>query len=390
MSTMIRSAPQVRTSLGALVGALIALWPGSLPRDVTTAATLTAACVAMMTGLAGIFGPAPGDNEIRRRVVTAVSTSTLAVMVTLNMLWQNAIRDDLGVARVNAGYGLTLVVAAVAAFVALAWFRRGSALIALACTLVAGLLAAPAPSTAATSGDIGREASILTENWIRTGGLHKRAVVIAVPTGSGWVDPQATAAMRAQFDGDVAILALPYAFSSSWRVFVAHRESAGASAIAVASRVLAALDKLPPATPRPKLYLYGQSLGALGADRARVWIQTHHHTALAGTILAGLPADTVGADRSASPRIVIANSSDPITRWSPASIWRPPTQPPETRWVGRATHMPPWIPLASFVQASVDLLAALDGAAGSGHRYGPEQGRLRRLSAQPIGPRAAS
>ncbi|WP_413617138.1 alpha/beta-hydrolase family protein [Gordonia rubripertincta] len=120
--------------------------------------------------------------------------------------------------------------------------------------------------------------------------------------------------------------------------------------------------------------LYGQSLGAIGADAARIWLEDNHPDLLAETVLTAPPAGTV-AEVSATPRVVVANRSDPVVRWSLSSLWRPPSEPAEIVLGGRQVPQVPWLPVVSFLQTSVDLLAALDGPTGVGHRYGVEQAR---------------
>ncbi|WP_288337510.1 alpha/beta-hydrolase family protein [uncultured Gordonia sp.] len=376
------SPPGSLTVVGGLIGALIALWPGSLPRDVVTAAVLTGVCVAVMTAVGRALGSARPERLITSWAVAALAVAVLMAGSIANTLWQNILRSDIGIAGVGPAYPAATAAAGCAGFVAVAWFGRRAAMAATAALATVVLFSTPATSAAAsidatpTAADIDRTATVLTDTWVREGGLRRGAVVIAVPTGSGWVDPQATTAMRARLHDDVEFLSLPYASASSWRVFVSDRGSAATATVALLRHVLDARDSLPPGVARPRVYLYGQSLGALGADRAREWANTRHPGAVAGTVLAGVPADTVDPRGGGSSRIVFANSSDPVTRWSTAAVWRPPTRPAQTRIVGARMHTPPWLPVVSFVQTSVDLLGALDGPAGTGHRYGPEQGAL--------------
>ncbi|MGC4932903.1 alpha/beta-hydrolase family protein [Gordonia sp. DT30] len=372
--------PSARISIGATIGSAIALWPASLPRGPVPAILLTAACVLVATTVVRLSGTARPGSRVFGWSAAAMFAVVLVAGAVMDVLWQNIIRVDAGTTTIGAGYGAGLVAAGAAGMAAVTWFPRRTAIAALAALTVTGLFASPAASAAATQSDRASDTEVaaraLTDRWLHADGLHKGAVVIAVPTGSGWVDPEATTALRARLHGDVAFLSLPYASTASWRVFVTDREAAGNSAIAVLRRVLAARDTLPPTASRPKVYLYGQSLGALGADRARAWAEAHHPGAVTGTVLVGVPADTVDPHGGAGARIVLANASDPVTRWSLASLWRPPSRPDETRTVGRAVHRPPWLPVVSFVQTSVDLLASLDGPDGTGHHYGPEQGVL--------------
>ncbi|MGW0036619.1 alpha/beta-hydrolase family protein [Gordonia sp. NPDC003376] len=396
------AAPHPAVTVAATAAALTAVAPSGLPRGVVTEAVVVAALVALGTAIA-VFAVRHRPRSGRSgRLAASLALPLVTAAVVGNALWQNLVRADLGTGGVGAEYPAAVLAAAVGAFGVIVWMPR-PALAAgmIAGAVVAGSLAVPGQSAAATvhrapipdDGNLSAAATQLVDAWVRDGGLDRSAVVIAVPTGSGWVDATAVAGIDARFGGDVEILTLPYASTTSWRAFVTDPGAAARSAIALFDAVADAVGQRPGAD-RPQIHLYGQSLGALGADRTREWAERHRAGMMAGTLLAGVPADTV-ARVSATPRTVLANPSDPVTRWSVASLWRPPSRPDDTRTVGRAAHTPPWLPVVSFVQTSVDLLTSLDGAAGTGHRYGTEQGDLPRVggrdeAGQPIGPRAAS
>lgn len=389
--------PHPGLTVALMLGALLAWWPGVVPRAPLIAAAVTAVTVSVTCVLGRLIIGSPRHPRPADRWLLVGAAVTLGAAAALNLLWQNMIRADLGVAGVGAGYWVGLVVSAAFPFAAIAQLRwpAGRSVLTLPAVLVAQLLvpgtaeATEPPRSGMASGvasyDTAAEAVVGT--WRRDGGPARAAVVVAVPTGSGWVDAAAIDAVTARFAGDVAILSLPYDTSSSWQTFVTDPEAAGHSAVALLREVIGALDDAAAAEPRPRIYLYGQSLGALGADRAREWADRHHPGVLAGTLLAGVPADSVATTISGSARTVLANPSDPVTRWSTAAIWRPPEMPSDTRLVGADSRQPPWLPVVSFVATSVDLLGALDGPVGTGHRYGPEQAEF---PDQPIGPRAAS
>lgn len=199
------------------------------------------------------------------------------------------------------------------------------------------------------------------------GGRSDDAVLIAVPTGSGWIDRGAVAAIESRV-GRMRTITPRYASTQSWRAFVTDRGAAGRASVAVLSALTAALDPVPPQR-RPRIILYGQSLGAIGAEAARVWADAHRPGAVWTTVLSGVPADTIASNAHGSPRTVIANATDPVTAWSVAASWRRPGRPADTVTVGRPTRHLPWVPLATFVQSSADLLGSLDGPVGVGHRY---------------------
>ena len=395
---------------GATLGALAGLYPTPLPRSGWVAGLLVAGCVAVTTTIALLLT----RNRLRRHVSPLAPVCAGLVVSTgavANLYWQNIIRDELGYPPAGAAWFGTLVGPALVVFAMLVWAPRITvAAVAMTAALGAGYVPATAGNTTAASprapasvvyaglgpGSDSDRADNLVRRWLAAGGRADGAVVVAVPTGSGWVDPTAASALVDRFGGRVRVIALQYAAVSSWRAFVGDREAAGRSTIAVLAR-LADATRGPQPEASPRVYLYGQSLGALGADRARAWADRYRPGLVAGTLLAGVPADSV--DRSVpdtSSRTVIANGSDPVAGWSVASLWRPAQRPADTRVVGRPARPVPWLPVISFVQSTADLLASLGGPTGAGHRYGREQGLLptpaptARPPVQPIGPRAAS
>ncbi|WP_019930142.1 alpha/beta-hydrolase family protein [Nocardia sp. BMG111209] len=196
----------------------------------------------------------------------------------------------------------------------------------------------------------------------RSGGLDRDNLVVVVPTGSGWIDARAAAGLDERFGGDVALVGLQYSEAPSWATFLFGRRAAEASARAL----FAAVERrLAGVRDRPKVYLYGQSLGAAAGsdvfsgedDQAR---------RVCAAVWAGPPANRVHRAHAT----VLANSSDPVVRWSPGLLWHAP----DLGGTRRDAPLPRWLPVIGFVQTSVDLLGALGVPPGHGHRYGTDQG----------------
>jgi uncharacterized membrane protein len=196
------------------------------------------------------------------------------------------------------------------------------------------------------------------EELRRSGALERSVVVVVVPTGSGWVDPAAVTAVEMLTGGDVATLAVQYADVPSWVAYLQGAGRAERSAAATLHDVRALLDSVPPPR-RPRLLVYGESLGALGGLRG----QAASSTDLDGALWEGVPSDA--ADLAAQARragqTVVVHPDDPVAAWSadlvlgPASGWRAP-----------------WWPVVSFWQATADLVSAYSTPDGYGHRYGAE------------------
>lgn len=211
-----------------------------------------------------------------------------------------------------------------------------------------------------SAAEVNERAALAVAELRRAGGFERSALVVAVPTGSGWIDANAVAGFEERFHGDVAVVGMQYSAAPSWVTFLFDRTAADTSARALLDAVTTHLQSLPTST-RPNLYLYGQSLGAVGGSAAFDSAER-----VCGALWAGPPARTIPTPGAT----VLANSSDPVVRWSPQLIWRAP----DLRATRTDAPRPAWIPLVSFLQTSLDLAAALSVPAGHGHRYGVDQG----------------
>ncbi|WP_420751565.1 alpha/beta-hydrolase family protein [Rhodococcus sp. O3] len=211
--------------------------------------------------------------------------------------------------------------------------------------------------------DAPARAALAVRELDRAGGFDRGHLVVAVPTGSGWIDANAVAGFESAYGDDVAFVAVQYSSAPSWVTFVLDRDAAIDAATALVDAVRSRLDTFAPAD-RPQLHVYGQSLGAVGAGAA---FDGPAAPGPCDALWTGPPAGSVRPDGGT----VLANSSDPVIRWRPSLLWSPPD-------LSRArvdAPLPAWLPVIGFLQTSVDLLFALDAAPGHGHRYGPDQAR---------------
>ncbi|MEV0710872.1 alpha/beta-hydrolase family protein [Nocardia aurea] len=196
----------------------------------------------------------------------------------------------------------------------------------------------------------------------RSGGFRRGNIVVTVPTGSGWIDADAAAGFTERFGDDVALVGLQYSFAPSWATFVFGREEATASARALFTAIE---RRLAGSARPPRLFVYGQSLGALGGS-ALFTDDADQDRRTCAALWAGPPAGDVHHGRAT----ILANSSDPVVHWSPSLLWRAP----DLDDVRVDAPIPAWLPVLSFVQTTADLLSALDAPTGHGHRYGTDQG----------------
>lgn len=410
-------------AVGALAGRLLALAPGAMPRSMLIAVTAGVLLTLLGMGVGAALG-AIRDRSVARPPAPVTGGWLAAGLLATGVAVGVAARHEIVVrAAVDAppiGIGWILAVTSapvIAAVAAVIIHPRVWAATALITAVAAVGLRMPGPAEAARPdvperpalvyglltepGSLQARAARLVDRWVDADGLDRRAVVIAVPTGSGWVDAGTVDGVQRHFDGSAAVLALQYDDVPSWQAFVSSPDAAGDSAIAVLRAVDRRLAAVPPAQ-RPRVYLVGQSLGAVGADAARAWA-ARTGTHLDGTVLAGPPAGTVEALPACAPRVVLANRDDPVTVFGTALLWRPArpfadrntaagntadrntpdsntadSNTADSSTAGRYTaddgDRRPWLPVVSMIGTLLDLPGALAVPIGHGHRYGAEQG----------------
>lgn len=241
----------------------------------------------------------------------------------------------------------------------------------------------------------------------RVGGFEREVLIIALPTGTGWLDPGAMDTVEYIHNGDIATIAVQYSYLQSPLALILETESGLKQAKALIGAVQAYWRTLP-RTNRPRLYIHGLSLGA--------WSSMHGTDLFAllddpidGAFWAGPPfpsdlwkrivdkrepdspyvAPTIGdsrlvrfASHTKDPdgsngwgemRLVyLQYSSDPIVFYEPASLFRAPAwmnEPP-------ASDVSPklrFVPIVTQFQLAVDMVLANTAPAGYGHAYyGPD------------------
>jgi uncharacterized membrane protein len=208
------------------------------------------------------------------------------------------------------------------------------------------------------------------------GAFDKSRIVIAQPSGSGFVNqvPIQTAEMLA--DGDVATVALQYGDSRSFSVdSIMARNVAIEQHRQLIEAVHAEIDKLP-VDQRPDLYLYGESLGGwtaqdaitkngvddfdkLGIKRA-LWVGTpglSHWSERVPQENAIRVTGLTAADVEDQERVLeFKNSDDAVTKLDPRSIY---SRPDWMRGDDRVTPDQAWIPGITFLQGGLDTYNAI-------------------------------
>ena len=238
----------------------------------------------------------------------------------------------------------------------------------------------------------------------RTGGLDRAVVAVATTTGTGWINEAEADALEYMYNGDTAIVSMQYSFLPSWISFLVDKENARQAGQALFEAVDELVREMPEAQ-RPKLVVFGESLGSFGGEAPFLSLNnivartdgalfsgpTFNNTMweeLKRTRDPGSPQwlpiydqgenvrfvarpDNLGRpdDPWANPRIVyLQHASDPIAWWNPDLLFREPDWLREPRGYDVSPRMN-WIPVVTFLQVSADMAVAVNVPDGHGHRY---------------------
>jgi uncharacterized membrane protein len=247
-------------------------------------------------------------------------------------------------------------------------------------------------------------AALAALELLRTGGLNRKLVAVASTTGTGWINEAEADALEYMFNGDTAIVSMQYSFLPSWISFLVDKENARQASQAL----FEAVDELVRAMPeaqRPKLVVFGESLGSFGGESPFLSLNnliartdgalfsgpTFNNTiwtTLTGNRDAGSPewlpifdqgqnvrfvARPDDLDRPndpwGQPRVVyLQHASDPIAWWNPDLLFQKPDWLKEKRGYDVLPEMQ-WVPIVTFLQVSADMAVAVDVPDGHGHRY---------------------
>ncbi|MGK5172239.1 alpha/beta-hydrolase family protein [Geodermatophilus sp. CPCC 205761] len=239
----------------------------------------------------------------------------------------------------------------------------------------------------------------------RTGAFDRSLLVLVSPTGTGYVNYVAVAALQYLALGDVATVALQYSRRPS-PLSLGMVPGAREQNRLLWLRILQRLRDRP--GPRPRIAVFGESLGAhtsqdvflhwgtlgldaMGIDRA-LWIGTPYGSGWMRQVTRGnrldVDADAVAVvndheqfvalreERGSPPRFVlVSHDNDGVTKFGQDLLWYPPdwlgpSRPrPEPVAAGSPRGIPPamrWRPVTTFFQSLIDMKnAQTSGAFGA-------------------------
>lgn len=252
----------------------------------------------------------------------------------------------------------------------------------------------------------------------RLGGFDRAVLVLITPTGTGWIDPFAVSPLEYLYNGDAAAVAVQYSHLPSWALMIGNQDHAIEASRELFEAVTDHLENVN-TTRRPRLLLYGESLGSFGleaifSDEEEVrmktdgvlWVGPPQFNRLWQRLVSerredspiwrpifrngeairfGPDGDTLAAVDGPwlEPRIAyLQHPSDPITWLNIDVLFKRPEWLNSPRGTDVSEHMP-FIPVVTFWQLVVDLVMGTNAPLGHGHKFGLAQAEAWSLIAPP-------
>ena len=248
-------------------------------------------------------------------------------------------------------------------------------------------------------------ARLALEELKRAGGFERSTLLLATPTGTGWIDPAGQDTVEYLLRGDIATVAVQYSYLNSPLALLTKGAYGAETARAVFREIYGYWSALP-ADSRPRLFLSGLSLGSLNSDLSfdlfDIIADPFHGVLWVGPPFrneswrrmtrerdpgspAWLPKFRDGAvvrfmneGSSAEPEyggwgdfriVVLQYASDPITFFEPSAAWRAPAWMHEPRGPGVTPDLR-WFPVVTMLQLGADMIVGT-APQGFGHEYAP-------------------
>ena len=241
----------------------------------------------------------------------------------------------------------------------------------------------------------------------RQNGFDRSVLVIITPTGTGWVDPAAMDGLEYLHDGNVASIAMQYSYLNSPLSLLFQPEYGAEASRALFTTVYNHWKTLPK-DKRPRLYLYGLSLGAMNSEKSvslfellgdpingalwsgppfpsRNWMQMTRDRNIGtpewlpvfkdGSFVRFMNQDGEApgnGDHWGPLRIVyLQYASDAVVFFDTHSFYRQPDWMNEPRGPDVSAQLR-WYPVVTMLQLTLDMAFATATPMGHGHVYAPE------------------
>ncbi|WP_241387356.1 alpha/beta hydrolase [Rhodococcus sp. CH91] len=250
----------------------------------------------------------------------------------------------------------------------------------------------------------GQQVQLILDELDRTKAWEREILVVSGTTGTGWVNPIAADSIEMIYNGNSAIAAIQYSFLPSWISFLVDGSAAKAAGDALINGVHERWSRLPE-DQRPKLVVYGESLGSQSAEAAfgdiadmrtkidaalfvgppnsnQLWRSIVDHRDAGSPEVLPVYEDGI-AVRFASdlktledepgpwndPRVLyLQHASDPVVWWGPDLLFERPDWLAEPPGSDRTPSMR-WYPIVTFAQVAADIMVGTSPPVGHGHNY---------------------
>ncbi len=246
-------------------------------------------------------------------------------------------------------------------------------------------------------------AELALAELIRLGAFEREVLVVASPTGTGWLDPGSHDPLEYMHNGDIATVAVQYSYLQSPLALILETDTGLEQATALLETVHDHWQGLPRQS-RPRLYVHGLSLGAWSSMYATNLFRLVNDP-IDGALWVGPPFTSAfwqyvqNARANGSPwvlprigdgsfiryanhfvdasegaawgdiRIVFLQySSDPIVFYDPRSLWRAPPWMLDPPAPDASAHIR-FMPVVTQFQLAVDMALAFSAPSGHGHAY---------------------
>ncbi|KUH80781.1 MULTISPECIES: alpha/beta hydrolase [unclassified Mycobacterium] len=251
--------------------------------------------------------------------------------------------------------------------------------------------------------------AVLLSELERTGAFERELLVIIPTTGTGWINPVAARALEMMYNGDTALVGSQYSFLPSWISFLGDQQKSMVSGRMMIDAIQQRWEELPQ-DRRPKLVLYGESLGSMAGQGAFEWLPDISRMGFSSVLWVGPPnasplwkaiterrdpgtpqveprydngrtvrfseaTDPAEIERDTAPPwegtrvLFLQHPSDPIVWWSPDLLFSRPDWLREPPGRDRTASMR-WYPIVTFGQVAADMTNASSVPGGHGHNYG--------------------
>lgn len=249
-------------------------------------------------------------------------------------------------------------------------------------------------------------ARLALEELKRVDAFERSVLLLATPTGRGWVDPAAQDPVEYIHRGDIATVAAQYSYLPSPLSLMVEGDYGVETARALFEAVYGYWTELPE-DDRPDLYLHGLSLGALNSDRSfdvfdiiddpfhgALWSGPPYRSETWRRVTdsrdPGSPAwlprfrdgsvvrfmnqtqglDVGDADWGPFRIAFLQYASDPVTFFDPQSFYSEPEWMSEPRGPDVSPELR-WFPIVTMLQLAADMATATEPP-GYGHEYAAE------------------